>query len=181
MVSMGAVSAPGLRELQYCLDIGVVGAALTGNHGGCPMPRMTIRIASLASALAAGLAGGLWAFGAMADELPGFSFIEACRIDDTSAALRIVYQGGACETTDGLEPRVELDGTGALVFIPTAATAELCTLQIIPNHVNKTIGVAPDTAELDVTLLGTTLEPQGRELVAIGEDGVDCAAEGETF
>lgn len=145
------------------------------------MPRMTIRIACLASALAAGLAGGLGAFGAMADELPGFSFIEACRIDDTSAALRIVYQGGACETTDGLEPRVELDGTGALVFIPTTATAEMCTMQIVPNHVNKTLGVAPHTVQLDVTLLGTSLEPRAREIVAIGIDGVDCAAAGETF
>jgi hypothetical protein len=141
------------------------------------MPRTTIRIAGLASAVAA----GLLAFGAMADELPGFSFIEACRIDDTNVALLIVYQGGACETTDGLEARVDLDGTSALVFVPTKATAEMCTMQVIPNYVNKTLGVAPDTAELDVTLLGTTLEPQGRERVAIGIDGVDCAAEGETF
>jgi len=145
------------------------------------MPRTTIRIAPRASPLAAGLACGLLALGAMADELPGFSFIEACRIDDTSVALRIVYQGGACETTDGLEPRVELDGTGALVFVATAATTEMCTMQVIPNYVNKTLGVAPDTAELDVTLLGTTMEAQGRELVAIGIDGVDCAAEGESF
>ena len=141
------------------------------------MPRTTIRIARLASALA----GGLLAFGALADELPGFSFIEAGRIDDTSVALRIVYDGGACETTDGLDPRAELEGTGALVFIPTAATAEMCTMQIVPNHVNKTLKVTADTAELDVTLLGTSMAPQAREIVAIGIDGVDCDAEGESF
>lgn len=141
------------------------------------MPRATSRIASLGSMLV----GGLLTFGAMAQELPGFTFIEACRIDDTSAVLRIVYQGGACETTAGLEPRVELDGTGGLVFVPTVATAEICTMQIIPNYVDMTIGIAPDTAELDVTLLSTALEPQGQEIVVIGEDGVDCAAEGENL
>ena len=131
--------------------------------------------------LGAATVGALLTFGAVADELPGFSFIEACRIDDTSVALRIVYDGGACETTDGLEPQVELDGSGALVFVSTAATAEMCTMQIVPNHVNKTIDVAPDTAELDVTLLGTGQQPQARARVTIGIDGVDCAAEGETF
>lgn len=143
------------------------------------MPSPTIRVACLATALAAGLAGGPLTVGAMADDMPGFSFIEACRIDDTSAVLRIVYQGGACETTEGLEPRVELDGTGALVFILTEATAEMCTQQIVPNYINKTLGVAPDTDTLDVTLVGLSLEAQARELVAIGIDGVDCAAEGD--
>ena len=145
------------------------------------MPTTTIRIARSIVRLASALAGVLLAFGAIAEELPGFSYIEACRIDDTSVALRIVYQGGACETTDNLEPRVELDGTGALVFILMEPTAEMCTQQIVPNYINKTLGVAPDTSELDVTLVGLSLEAQARERVAIGIDGVDCAAEGETF
>ena len=141
------------------------------------MPTMTIRIA----ALAMGLTMGLMSFGAAAEELPGFTHIEACRFDGTSAVLRIVYQGGSCETTTGLEPRVELDGTSALVFIPTVSTAEICSMQIIPNYVQKTIGIASDTAELDVTLLSTALEPNAREVVPVLQDGVDCSAEGETF
>jgi hypothetical protein len=138
------------------------------------MPSPTIRIAAFAlGALAAG--------SALAQELPGFSFIEVCRIDDTSAALRIVYQGGSCETSDGLEPRVDLDGTGGLVFVATQATAEVCAMQMIPNYVNKTIGLAPDTAELDVTVLGVTFEPQGRQIVPVLKDGAECSAAGESF
>ena len=137
------------------------------------MPTMTIRIAVLIM--------GLISFSTQAEELPGFSYIEACRIDGSSAIVRIVYQGGSCETTAGLEPRVELDGTSALVFIPTVSTAEICSMQIIPNYVQKTIGIASDTAELDVTLLSTALEPNAREVVPVLQDGVDCSAVGETF
>jgi len=137
------------------------------------MPTQIIRIAALLS--------GLAVVPALAQDLPGFSFVEACRIDDTSAVIRMVYQGGACETTDALEPRVELDGTGAMVVIATKSTAEVCTMQMVPNYVTKTIGVAPDTSELDITLLNPQFEAQGLETVAIGIDGVDCAAEGESF
>ena len=137
------------------------------------MPTMTIRIAALAL--------GLLSFGAQAQELPGFSFIEACRIDGTNAVLRIVYQGSSCETTTGLEPRVELDGTGALVFVATIPSDSTCTADVIPNYVQHTIGIASDTSELDVTVLTTDYEAQGREIVPVLTDGVDCAAEGEAF
>ncbi len=137
------------------------------------MPTTTIRIAALAL--------GLLSFGAQAQELPGFSFIEACRIDGTNAVLRIVYQGSSCETTTGLEPRVELDGTGALVFVATIPSDSTCTAELVPNYVQHTIGVASDTSELDVTVLTTDYEAQGREVVKVLTDGVDCAAEGEAF
>lgn len=141
------------------------------------MPRPTIRIAILALGIFAGpvLAQDV------AQDLPGFTFAEACRTDGTSAVLRMVYEGGACETTANLEPRVELDGTRAMVTIPTEATAQICTMQIVPNHVQMTIGIAPDTAELDITLLTPALEPQGFETIPVLTDGVDCSAEGESF
>lgn len=137
------------------------------------MPTQSIRIVVLLS--------GLAALPALAQDLPGFSYVEACRIDDTSAAIRMVYQGSECETTDALEPRVELDGTGALVIIATKSTADVCTTQMVPNYVTKIIGIAPDTSQLDIMLLNPQPEPQGRETVAVGIDGVDCAAEGESF
>jgi hypothetical protein len=136
------------------------------------MPSPTNRIA-------AALLGILASGSALAQELPAFSFAEACRIDGTSAVVRMVYQGGNCETTVDLEPRVELDGTGAMVIIATRSTADMCTMQIVPNYVQKTIGIAPDTAELDITLLSPQLEPQGQETIPVLTDGVDCAAKGE--
>ncbi len=60
------------------------------------MPPQISRIAVLLSSLAA--------LPALAQDLPGFTYAEACRIDDTSAVIRMVYEGGACETTAGLEP-----------------------------------------------------------------------------
>ena len=137
------------------------------------MPRPTIRTAVLL--LGIGMAPVL------AQDLPGFTFAEACRIDATSAVVRIVYEGGSCETTAELEPRVELDGTGAMVIIPSRSTADMCTMQIVPNHVQKTIGIASDTATLDITLLNPQLEPQGGETIPVLTDGVDCSAVGETF
>ena len=137
------------------------------------MPTRIIRIAALLS--------GLAVLPAVAQDLPAFTYVEACRIDDTSAIIRIVYQGGECETTATQEPRVELNGTGAMVIIATEATAEICTMQAVPNHVQKTIGIAPDTAQLDITLLNPQLEAQGRELVPALTDGVDCSAAGESF
>ncbi len=68
-----------------------------------------------------------------------------------------------------------------MVTIATGATAEMCTMQIVPNHVEKTIGIAPDTAELDITLLNPQLEAQGQQTVPVLEDGVDCSAAGESF
>jgi len=137
------------------------------------MPTQIIRIAALLC--------GLAALPALAQDLPAFTHVEACRIDDTSAVIRMVYQGGECETTEALEPRVELDGTGAMVVIATEATAQVCTMQIVPNHVQKTIGIAPDTSELDITLLNPQLEPQGQQTVPVLKDGVDCSAAGESF
>jgi len=137
------------------------------------MPTQIIRIAALLS--------GLAVLPALAQDLPGFTYAEACRIDGTSAILRMVYQGSECETTDALEPRVELDGTGAMVVIATETTAHVCTMQIVPNYVTKTIGIAPDTSELDITLLDPQFEAQGQETVAVGIDGFDCSAKGETF
>ena len=137
------------------------------------MPTQIIRIAALLC--------GLATLPALAQDLPGFTSVEACRIDDTSAVIRMVYEGGSCETTEALEPRVELDGTSATVVIASKATAEMCTMQIVPNHVQKTIGIAPDTAELVITLLNPQLEPQGQETVPVLADGVDCSAAGESF
>lgn len=136
------------------------------------MPSPTIRIA-------AALLGMLATGSALAQDVPAFTFAEACRIDDTSAVVRLVYQGGNCETTADLEPRVELDGTSATVIIASKSTAEICTMQIVPNHVQKTIGIAPDTAELAITLLNPQLEPQGQETIPVLTNGVDCAAKGE--
>ena len=137
------------------------------------MPTQIIRIAALLC--------GVGVLPVLAQDLPGFTYAEACRIDGTSAVLRMVYQGGNCETTAELEPRVELDGTGAMVIIASKSTAEMCIMQIVPNHVQKTIGIAPSTTSLDITLLNPQLEAQGHEVIPVLSDGVDCSAEGESF
>ena len=137
------------------------------------MPTPIIRITALL--------GGLVALPALAQDAPAFTYVEVCRIDGTSAALRLVYQGGACETTAELETRVELDGTSATVVIASKATAEMCTMQIVPNHVEKVIGIAPETSEVAITLLNPQLGIQGQQTVPILEDGVDCSAAGESF
>ena len=138
------------------------------------MPSPTIRLAAL-------LVGSLCTGSALAQDLAGYTSIEACRTNETSAVLRIVYQGGACETTSKTEPAVTLDGATATVTISTTATAEICTMQMVPNHVQKTIVIAADTAELDVTLLGTNGQPQLRQTTPVLTDGIDCSAKGESF
>jgi hypothetical protein len=137
------------------------------------MPSLTIRIAALVLAFASS--------GALAGDLPGFTFIEACRTGETTAILRIVYDGGACETTAETEPTVTLDGALATVSVPTTATAEVCTMQIVPNTVEKPIAIAADTAELDVTVLATNGQPQARHSTPVLTDGDDCSAKGESF
>lgn len=136
------------------------------------MPSPIIRIAVL-------VVGAFAARSALAQDLPGFTFAEACRIDAASAVLRIVYEGGACETTSETGPTVVLDGTLATVTIPTTATAEICTMQIVPNNVQKIVAISTEITELDVAVLGVSGEPQARQTVALAPAGPDCAAPGE--
>src|SRR6218665_4044298 len=129
-----------------------------------PRPKSTI----------AAMVLGLAALPALAEDLPGFTYAEACRIDDTSAVIRMVYQGGNCETTAKLDPVVTLDRSIAAITIPSASTSEICTLQIVPNNVQKTVAIAADTVALDITLLLPDGSPQGRQTVALQPNGPDC-------
>jgi hypothetical protein len=129
--------------------------------------RAVLRAALIAPAVA------LISGGAVAQWAPEFTYIEACRIDPTSAVIRLVYQGSDCETT--AEPAtVRPSGSNAGVSIPSALSGGTCIAQMVPNYVLKVIAIDAAVTTLDVTVLFPAGQVQGQQTVALQPAGPAC-------
>jgi hypothetical protein len=95
---------------------------------------------------------------AAAANLQPFTDVSATRAGD-DVQLRLTFDGGACQAVDAPQPGSVTDGTLA-VTIPTHATAEICTMQIVPIAVDVTVPAPAEANALQVTVLGTDGQPQ---------------------
>lgn len=111
----------------------------------------------------------------LADGVPGFTALSACRIDEERVLLRATFDGGACQHVDpaGLaEPR----GTIVAVTIPTSRTAEICTMQLVSIETEQVIDAPEPVFELDVTAIDPDNNPVAHGLVELDETATDCVA-----
>jgi hypothetical protein len=110
---------------------------------------------------------------ALAQDLAPLSDLRACRIDPATVSLAFIYDGGACEQTG--DARVEIiEGTGATVSIPTTATAEVCTMQVVKVNFAGIVPVPETIARLDVQVLSTGGEVVAASQAKIAPNGPDC-------
>jgi hypothetical protein len=121
------------------------------------------------------LAAGLFCTGVFAEDAPGFTALSACRIDEDRVLLRATFEGSACqsvEPADLAEPR----GTIVAVTIPSARTAEICTMQIVPIEVEQVIEAPEPIFDLDVTALDPDNNPVAHGVIELEEAAPDCTA-----
>lgn len=110
---------------------------------------------------------------ALAQDLAPLSDLRACRIDPATVSLAFIYDGGACEQTG--DARVEIiEGTGAIVSIPTTATAEVCTMQVVKVNFAGIVPVPETIARLDVQVLSSGGEVVAASQAEIAPNRPDC-------
>jgi hypothetical protein len=77
---------------------------------------------------------------------------DADRINATQIKIEFEYQGSACETVEPAVLGEITDGT-LFVTIPTTATAEMCTQQLVEIEVEQAIEADESVQRVTVTLL----------------------------
>ena len=99
--------------------------------------------------------------------------LAACRLDDGRVALNFTFEGGACQQpgTATVEPA---RGGVAAVTVPTEATAEVCTMQVVPVEVTETLAVDAEAITLDITVLARDGRPQALGSTDIATAGPAC-------
>lgn len=103
---------------------------------------------------------------ALAQDLAPLSELKACRIDAATVSLAFIYDGGACEQTGEAKAEI-LEGDTATVVVPTTATSEVCTMQVVKVNFAGIVPVPDTVARLDVQVLST-----GGEVVAAGDTDI---------
>jgi hypothetical protein len=112
---------------------------------------------------------------ALAQDLAPLENLKACRLDAATVSLEFAYDGGACQHTG--EAKADLtEGDTATVTVPTVATADVCTMQVVKLVFADTVSVPETITKLDVQVLSP-----GGEVVAAGDtdiapNGSSCSA-----
>jgi hypothetical protein len=106
---------------------------------------------------------------ASAAEPPQVTTATATRLADGKVELAVTFDGGACEETSEAQVEAsESDEAVDTVIIPTVATAEICTQQIVPVEFSGVIAVETLTTRLAITVLDPAGQPKATGSVEIG-------------
>lgn len=96
----------------------------------------------------------LAATAAVAAEPPPLGSATAKRAAEGHVELTVTWEGSACEKPGKpLVEATEADEVTDAVTIPTVATAEVCTMQIVPVEYTGLVPVEPLTESLAITIL----------------------------
>lgn len=71
---------------------------------------------------------------------------------DTQIRIEFDYQGGACEETGEAEAGDVVDGVLS-VSVPTVATSDVCTMQVVENEVEVAVAADRSVTAVEVSLL----------------------------
>lgn len=71
---------------------------------------------------------------------------------DTQIKIEFDYQGGACEETGEAEAGDVVDGVLS-VSVPTLATSDVCTMQVVENEVEVAVAADRSVTAVEVLLL----------------------------
>jgi hypothetical protein len=100
------------------------------------------------------LAATLVTTSAMAAEPPPLTSASAVRAAEGHVELKVTWDGGACENPGkAVVEATEADQATDAVTIPTEATAEMCTMQIVQVEFSGLVPVEPLTETLAITVL----------------------------
>lgn len=103
---------------------------------------------------------------ALAQDLAPLADLKACRLDAATVSLEFAYDGSACEHSG--EAKADLiEGDTATITVPTVATADVCTMQVVKLVFAGTVSVPETIAKLDVQVLSP-----GGEVVAAGDTDI---------
>jgi len=103
---------------------------------------------------------------ALAQDLAPLDELKACRLDPGSISLAFIYEGGACEQTGDAEV-AHVDGDTVAITVPTLATAEICTMQLVKVNFAGLVTVPETATRIDVQVLNPT-----GEVVAAGDGDI---------
>jgi hypothetical protein len=123
------------------------------------------RILVLATALALALLAPV-AFAAAPEPITAGT---AVWTTDGKVDIKVTWQGGACEAPGEATVEAGDETTIDEVTIPTAATAEVCTMQIVPVTYEGTIAVEKLTTTLSVMILAPDGQPVARGSIEIAK------------
>jgi hypothetical protein len=108
----------------------------------------------------------LASFGVAAGEPEPITAASAHWVADGHVELKVTYQGGACEQPGEAAVWAGAEQTDE-VTIPTVATAEVCTMQIVPVEFTGLIAVEPTTTTLAILILDFEGQPKAAGTVEI--------------
>ena len=94
--------------------------------------------------------------------------------DEGKVDLRVTYEGGACEETDGVDVEAGNSFTD-VVLIHTVQLDGPCTMNIVHITFEEAIAVQPSTERLAVNVLGENGRVRFSGIVEIGAGPVDAA------
>ncbi|HQZ13377.1 MAG TPA: hypothetical protein PK286_10890 [Devosia sp.] len=108
------------------------------------------------------------ATGAMAAEPPALTSASAKRVAEGHVELKVSWQGGACEKPGkAVVDATEADEVTDAVTIPTVATSEICTMQIVTVEFSGLVPVEPFTTTLAISVLAPNGQIQAGGQVTI--------------
>lgn len=121
---------------------------------------------------AAAMAAMLMTTSALAQDLAPLNDLGACRLDGERVALSFSYEGGACQET-GEAKTVTEDGV-TTIAVPTANTAEVCTMQVVQVQYAAAVQVGADVSALTVQVLNPDGEVQAGGKTDIAAQSSEC-------
>lgn len=110
---------------------------------------------------------------ALAQDLAPLNELKACRIDPATVSLAFIFDGGACEQTGEAKAEI-LEGDTATVTVPTTATAEVCTMQVVKVNFAGLVPVPDTIKKLDVQVLSPGGDVVAASDTAIAPNTPDC-------
>jgi hypothetical protein len=110
---------------------------------------------------------------ALAQDLAPLSELKACRLDAATVSLAFIYDGGACEQTGDAKAEI-IEGNTATVTVPTTATAEVCTMQVVKVNFAGLVPVPDTVSRLDVQVLSPGGDVVAASDTDIAPNSPDC-------
>lgn len=119
------------------------------------------------SATALALAAAFAAVPVFAQDQSRLKDLEADRLNARQVLVEFEYDGGACEEIGDVTVGDVTDGTVELT-LRLAATAEVCTMQLVPYKIREAISAGPEATRVAVSLLS----PDG-QVMGTGTTDID--------
>jgi hypothetical protein len=108
---------------------------------------------------------------------PALIDLAACRIDDKQVRLSFKFESSPCwDTTDPVIGEGSGEPADTSVAIGTAASAEICTMQIVIAEFDQALAIPAPANAVEVSVSTPDGALIGTSVAAIAEPSADCKA-----